>query len=147
MIWKKLTHIQSPVWHMVIYGLLLSTAYTTAYPVEDWLYWLIRAALAAAIGLYMWAMRRHKVHHPHSAITLATLLPIELKEEDEGMQRFTYRAVRRVYTLYAIAVPAGLLLMILFMPPSWLALLGIGALLYIHLGIYLVSIWPVLGEE
>ncbi|MGD6965652.1 hypothetical protein ACQCVP_04435 [Rossellomorea vietnamensis] len=39
-----------------------------------------------------------------------SVIPMELREEDEGMQWLTFKATRKVYIFYAFAIPLGIAL-------------------------------------
>ncbi|TYR74185.1 hypothetical protein FZC79_15320 [Rossellomorea vietnamensis] len=39
-----------------------------------------------------------------------SIIPMELREEDEGMQWLTFKATRKVYIFYAFAIPLGIAL-------------------------------------
>ncbi|WP_113927946.1 hypothetical protein [Bacillus sp. P14.5] len=39
-----------------------------------------------------------------------SVIPMELREEDEGMQWLTFKATRKVYIFYAFAIPFGIAL-------------------------------------
>ncbi|MGM0845663.1 MAG: hypothetical protein ACQEUT_11850 [Bacillota bacterium] len=43
-----------------------------------------------------------------------SVIPMELREEDEGMQWLTFKATRKVYIFYAFAIPVGIALISYF---------------------------------
>lgn len=40
----------------------------------------------------------------------ASLIPMEMREEDEGMQWLTYKATRKVYIFFALSIPVAIAL-------------------------------------
>lgn len=58
--------------------------------------------LLAAIPLY-------NKRNPQDPIK-ASLIPMELREEDEGMQWLTFKATRKVYIFFATAIPIAIAL-------------------------------------
>ncbi|QTD39415.1 hypothetical protein [Sporosarcina sp. Te-1] len=55
----------------------------------------------------------HNKRYPEDKMQLWTLVPYELREEDEGLQYYTYRATRKVYIFFAHALPFSILLYLL----------------------------------
>lgn len=49
------------------------------------------------------------LRHPARKIPFFHYIPVEFREEDEGLQWVTYRACRKTYIFLYSAVPAGLL--------------------------------------
>ncbi|WP_127583688.1 hypothetical protein [Paenibacillus koleovorans] len=73
--------------------------------VPDWLRFIVAFG---AVGLvFVWAVLAlvHNRRHPERRIRLATFIPPEFREEDEGQQWINYRVTRRVYMLYYTAIP------------------------------------------
>ncbi|WP_369902152.1 hypothetical protein [Bacillus manliponensis] len=69
--------------------------------------------------------------YPNKKISFNQVLPIELREEDEGHRWITYRACRKVYIYYYFALPICIFLSIRFSNVTYLPiflfiLLGIG---------------------
>lgn len=56
----------------------------------------------------------HNHKNPQHKIKIFTVIPYELHEEDEGLQYFTFKAMRKVYIFYYFAIPFGILLLYLF---------------------------------
>lgn len=47
--------------------------------------------------------------HPENRIK-PSVIPMEMREEDEGMQWLTFKATRKVYIFFAFAIPIGITL-------------------------------------
>ncbi|UHA72236.1 hypothetical protein [Paenibacillus sp. 481] len=55
-------------------------------------------------------------------------LPLEFREEDEGQQWITYRACRKVYIYYYVAIPVAIIISLLFSHVNFVPLLVLFAL-------------------
>ncbi|MNL61940.1 hypothetical protein D3C87_1859190 [compost metagenome] len=97
--------------------------------------------------VYTAAILRYNRRHSHTPIRALGLFPPELKEEDEGMRLFTARATRRVYIFHATFLPLFAILYAYLLPPPAIVIGGLAFLTLGHFALYLVTIWPVLGEE
>lgn|SRR5690625_2071768 len=79
--------------------------------------WPIQTYYLPFIGLlviYYSLLFYHNKQHPERKIKVFTLTPYELKEDDEGLQYITFRAMRKVYIFYSFAIPIGILLVFIF---------------------------------
>lgn len=90
----------------------------------------------------------HNKQHPNRKIKLITFSPYELREEDEGLQYMTFKAMRNVYIFYSLAIPFGLSFIFLFQDvipylSMWL-LVGFGVIQYL---IYWLGIRKAFKEE
>ncbi|MFC5589583.1 hypothetical protein ACFPRA_11825 [Sporosarcina soli] len=69
--------------------------------------------------------------NPKNKFKFFTFLPVELREEDEGLRWMTFKACRSVYIYYSFAIPVGIGLVTYFNGYSFapliiFILLGIG---------------------
>ncbi|MBP1157589.1 MULTISPECIES: hypothetical protein [unclassified Paenibacillus] len=77
----------------------------------------------------------HNLRHPARKIPFFHYIPVEFREEDEGLQWVTYRACRKTYIFLYSAVPVGLVLIafgrsIPIVPIAMLTLIGVVPLLF-----------------
>lgn len=154
---KKLFNARSPFWQVLLYSVFFCAAMLIAERHEAMGAELLRlnktltfitAVLLIVIAtLYALAILRYNQKHPKSPVRYFGLLPPELKEEDEGMQMFTARATRRVYIFYATFLPIFALAYAYLLPAPTVVIGGLAFLILGHFIIYLVTIWPVLGED
>ncbi|MBB4824945.1 hypothetical protein HNO89_002171 [Sporosarcina luteola] len=104
--------MESPLAIMVI-PLSLGAAYIGVQ--ERWPYVMIIPFINVLIVLLsIILVTIHNKRFPKDTMRLWTLIPYELREEDEGMQYYTYRATRKVYIFFALALPFSLLLYVIF---------------------------------
>lgn len=103
--------------------------------------------LVLVVAAYTVQIMHYNHLHPKTPIRYLGLLPPELKEEDEGMRMFTARATRRVYIFHATFLPIFAILYAYLLPPPVYVVSGLAFLVLGHFGIYLATIWPVLGED
>ncbi|HDX9591458.1 TPA: hypothetical protein ROX98_004563 [Bacillus pseudomycoides] len=73
--------------------------------------------------------------YPNKKITFSQVIPIELREEDEGHRWITYRACRKVYIYYYFALPICIFLSIRF---SYLTHLSIFLFILLGIGQYII---------
>ncbi len=152
----KLFNARSPFWQLLIYVVFF---YATFLIVQSHnlsgsaldsnrLYILTAAAALLSISTaYGVQIVRYNRSHPQHRIRYWGFLPPELKEEDEGMRMFTARATRQVYVFHATILPLYGLICIYFFPSLEYVTVGLALLVIGHFGIYLATIWPVLGAE
>lgn len=153
---KKLFTTRSPFWQLLIYGLFIFVAFLAIARETSGVLTihLNRTLTIASIVIlvilsiiYTVKVLRYNLKHPKNPIRFFGFLPPELKEEDEGMRMFTARATRRVYIFHATLLPLLAILCVYFLPPLLFVVAGLAVLIVGHYGIYLASIWPVLGED
>ncbi|WP_108669357.1 hypothetical protein [Peribacillus acanthi] len=70
--------------------------------------------------VYTVLINRYNRRNPKSKIKWMSVMPVEFREEDEGMQWLTNRACRKVYIFFYSALPAAFVLLFLFPNVSWL---------------------------
>ncbi|WP_374055775.1 hypothetical protein [Rossellomorea sp. FM04394] len=101
---------QSPLFNAVlIIGLgiiMLGDHYADHIP--DWLV-VDSMVLGIPILIMMAIIPIYNRRHPGNRIK-PSVIPMELREEDEGMQWLTFKATRKVYTFFAFAIPIGIAL-------------------------------------
>src|SRR5699024_2664446 len=98
--------------------------------------------------IYFLLIAYHNKLHPKRKMSLFSFIPYELREDDEGLQYLTFKAMRKVYIFYYIAIPVGILLISIFenlIPhfSMWL-LVAFGVIQYF---IYWLGIRHVIKEE
>lgn len=104
--------VRSPYTMTYFLGFMMLALYDTSQN-REW-YPLWSALLLAGLIVYIGMILLHNKRHPDQKIKLVTLIPYELKENDEGQQWVTNRACRKVYIFYYFAIPAAALLFIAF---------------------------------
>lgn len=154
---KKLFNARSPFWQLLMYGVFFYAAILIAKRSEttdpdilqlNHVLTFIAALLLIVISvLYTFAITSYNRVHPKNKIRYLGLFPPELKEEDEGMRMFTARATRRVYIFHATFLPILAILYTYLLPPPTAVIAGLAFLILGHFVIYLLTIWPVLGED
>ncbi|SDH63624.1 hypothetical protein [Alteribacillus bidgolensis] len=118
---------------MCIFLIGLALIYTTNMLLEqrDDLFLFLYISYAVFVITYFGLMIYYNYKTPHRKIRIFTLIPYELKEEDEGHQYITYRACRKVYIYYYFAIPAAIIFLVIFngnhlFPVFLLTVLGLG---------------------
>jgi hypothetical protein len=76
---------------------------------EGFLEYLAYPFLLLFIGYFLLIIV-HNYRHPNQKMEVFTFIPYELREEDEGMQHFTFKAMRKVYIFYYYALPGAIML-------------------------------------
>ncbi|WP_227396253.1 hypothetical protein [Jeotgalibacillus aurantiacus] len=120
---------QSPLFNvMLVAGLglvMLSEQYSDQMPVwfkvDSMVLGVPILILLGLIPIYNWRNPQNKIK--------PQILPMELREEDEGMQWLTFKATRSVYVFYALAIPPSIAITayfheIIYIPVLILMLLG-----------------------
>ncbi|WP_226672053.1 hypothetical protein [Rossellomorea aquimaris] len=101
---------QSPIFNVVlIIGLglvMIGDHYAEHIPA-----WLVvdPMVLGVPILILMALIPIYNKRHPTSRIK-PSVIPMEMREEDEGMQWLTFKATRKVYIFFAFAIPIGIAL-------------------------------------
>lgn len=154
---KKLFNARSPFWQLLLYGvffyaaMLITKRQDTTNPelleLNHTLTFIAALALALIGVIYTVQIVRYNHTRPKSKIRFLGLFPPELQEEDEGMRMFTARATRRVYIFHATFLPILAIAYAYLLPPPVCVVAGLAFLTIGHFGIYLATIWPVLGED
>jgi hypothetical protein len=118
---------------MSIFLIGLAMIYSLSIVMEqrDELFIIISIAFAIFVSIYFGVMVYYNRKFPARKFRIFTLIPYELKEEDEGHQYITYRACRKVYIYYYFAIPPAIVIVSLFkeielLPVIVLTVLGIG---------------------
>ncbi|WP_240377922.1 hypothetical protein [Bacillus piscicola] len=112
-------------------GLALIYSTSSLMKQQNDLFIVISMAYAIFVAFYFGLMVYYNYKFPERKIRILTFIPYELKEEDEGHQYVTYRACRKVYIYYYFAIPAAIVVLVLFkefelLPVIVLTALGIG---------------------
>lgn len=81
---------------------------------EEWALHVYFIPFYAFLIIYFILLFIHNQKHPQRKIKFFTMTPYELREDDEGLQHFTFKAMRKVYIFYYFAVPIGIVLMYWF---------------------------------
>lgn len=154
---KKLFNARSPFWQLLLYGvffyaaILITKRQDTTNPellqLNHTLTFVAALALVFVGIMYAVQIVRYNRTHQKSKIRFFGLFPPELQEEDEGMRMFTARATRRVYIFHATCLPILAISYAYLLPPPVYVVAGLAILTIGHFGIYLATIWPVLGED
>lgn len=153
---KKLFTTRSPFWQLLIYSLFFFVAFLTIVrqtgdnepPQLNNILTLIAVTILIILsGIYTVQVFLYNRKYPKNPIRYYGFLPPELKEEDEGMRMFTARATRRVYIFHATLIPIFAILCVYLLPSHAVIVAGLAILVIGHYGIYLATIWPVLGED
>ena len=151
-IFKKLIDIRSPLWQLLAILLFYPTALLIAYrnDTSDPQHWTVATlmALSLVVFIYVGALglrtMLHNRKNPSAKINPWSIVPLELKEEDEGMRMITGRATRQTYIYDSAAIPL-LALALLFLPHNiYIALTGVVLLSVGHYAVYWRYIWKAL---
>ncbi|WP_085506566.1 hypothetical protein [Thalassobacillus devorans] len=125
-------YLRSP-FTMSVFLIGVAVIYSMSIVMEqrDALFLIITGVYAIFVLSYFGLMAYYNRKFPDRRFRIFTLIPYELKEEDEGHQYITYRACRKVYIYYYFAIPAAIVAVALFkgvelLPVIVLTVLGIG---------------------
>jgi len=110
---KCLRILRSPIIMMMI---LIMIGFVFVGLREDWALELYYYPFIALLLLYFVLLFYHNRKNPKQRIKVFTIVPYELREEDEGLQYITFQAMRKVYIFYAFALPTGIFLVAVFQP-------------------------------
>lgn len=99
--------LRSPLVNAVVFLLIGATMLLVQYEhhFPGWLRLFMAAVLLGYVVIWTALVLIHNRRHPDRRIRLATYMPPEFREEDEGQQWMNYRATRRVYIMYYAAIP------------------------------------------
>lgn len=114
---------QSPLFNSVLiicFGLIMVGEYYSAH-VPPWLI-VDPMYLGIPILIIIAIIPFYNKMHPHDRVK-PSVIPMELREEDEGMQWITFKATRKVYIFYAFAIPLGIGLTAYFNHISYLPII------------------------
>src|SRR5690625_3810870 len=103
---------------------------------EEWADKWILFSYFGLFAIYIALVVIHNHRNPDKKIALITFIPYELREDDEGIQWYTFKATRKVYIFYSMVIPISILAITIFQDfipyfPIWL---------FILLGVIVVSI-------
>ncbi|MED0958270.1 hypothetical protein [Bacillus paramycoides] len=80
-------------------------------------------------------MKLYNRTNPYQKFNIFTLMPTELREDDEGLRWITFQACRNVYIYYSLAIPIGIGLISYFNEVKFISLL---ILVILGLGQYII---------
>lgn len=83
---------------------------------ENWPFELYYIPFVVILVFYFIILFYHNKKHPGKKIRIFTIVPYELREEDEGLQYITFKAMRKVYIFYSFAIPLGIFLVAVLQP-------------------------------
>ena len=148
---KAFFSARSPLWQIIItlalFPLFMLVAYskqhdTQAFNQLDAAVLTVAGLVFFLVGLYTAMLVSYNRKHPSTKVSVFGISPVELKDEDEGMQMLTSRATRAVYTYHTVALPL-LGLALVYLPSSiYTSLAGLMILLLGHYIVYWRAIWP-----
>ena len=154
---KKLFNARSPFWQLLMYGIffyaaiLITKRHTTTDPqllqLNISLTFIAALALVVIGFVYFMQIIRYNRKYRKYPIRFLGLFPPELQEEDEGMRAFTAQATRRVYMFHATFLPLAAILYAYLLPPPPFVIAGLAFLVLGHFILYLITIWPALGDD
>jgi hypothetical protein len=101
---------QSPLFNAILIlglGLIILGNYYTDH-VPNWMN-IDPLVLGIPILVLLLAIPIHNVKNPKDKVK-PTLIPMEFKEDDEGLKWITYKATRKVYIFYASFIPIAIAL-------------------------------------
>jgi hypothetical protein len=101
---------QSPLFNAVLItglGIIMIGDHYSAH-VPEW-FAVDPMVLGIPILIMMGIIPFYNKRNPQDPIK-PSVIPLELREEDEGMQWLTFKATRKVYIFFAFAVPIGIAL-------------------------------------
>lgn len=101
---------QSPLFNIVLIlglGIIMIGNYYSEH-VPGWLT-IDPMVLGIPILIMIAIIPLYNKRHPEEPIK-ASLIPMEMREEDEGMQWLTFRATRKVYIFFALSIPVAIAL-------------------------------------
>lgn len=81
---------------------------------EGWPFSIYYFPFIGIMIIYFVLLFYHNKKFPKRKLKVFTIVPYELREDDEGLQYFTFKAMRKVYIFYYFAIPAGILLLFVF---------------------------------
>lgn len=125
--------LRSPFWSMLSVAIVLLALTVRLLEVDmpNWALVAANVALVAGVALVLiWVALAISFNrkHPSRRILLSGLYPVEFREEDEGMRWLTYRACRRVYIFFYVALPLAMVAMFLVPESRLFPVALIGAL-------------------
>lgn len=120
---------QSPLFNsflILCFGLIMMGEHYSDY-VPSWII-IDPMVLGIPILIIIAIIPFYNKRYPHDAVK-ASIIPMELREEDEGVQWITFKATRKVYIFYTFAIPIGIALTaylnhIVYFPIILLAVMG-----------------------
>lgn len=77
----------------------------------------------------------YNYNNPYQKFNIFTLIPTELREDDEGLRWITFHACRNVYIYYSLAIPTGMGIISYFNEVKFISLL---VLVILGLGQYII---------
>jgi hypothetical protein len=101
---------QSPWFNSVLilcFGLIMVGEYYSTH-IPTWLI-IDPMVLGIPILIILAVIPFYNRRNPHNPVK-PSIIPMELREEDEGMQWITFKATRNVYIFYAFAIPLAIAL-------------------------------------
>src|SRR5690625_4491882 len=115
---------------------------------EEWADKWILFSYFGLFAIYIALVVIHNHRNPDKKIGLITFIPYELREDDEGIQWYTFKATRKVYIFYSMAIPLCIIAITFFQDiipyfPVWLFIL-LGT---IQVSIYWFEIRKAFKEE
>lgn len=104
--------IRSPFTMMLYMALLILFLYITAEH-EGLIIFMLWVTLSFSAA-YILLVVVHNYKNPDRKVNIFTLIPYELKEEDEGQVWMTNKACRKVYVFFYFAVPIGAIIITMY---------------------------------
>lgn len=101
--------LRSPIMMMV---LLIMIGIVFIGSLEGWDFKLYYYPFIGFMVLYFAVLFYHNRKNPEQKIKVFTMVPYELREDDEGLQYMSFKAMRKVYIFYAFALPLGIFLVV-----------------------------------
>ncbi|MDR6551828.1 hypothetical protein [Paenibacillus qinlingensis] len=89
----------------------------------EWLRYAMTISTVSLVVIWTALVLFHNKRYPKRRIRLATFIPPEFREEDEGQQWINYKVTRRVYMLYYSAIPL-LIGLVVLIPDGKAAAIG-----------------------
>lgn len=114
---------ESPIFNVILIlglGLVMLGEHYARY-IPGWMA-IDPLVLGIPILLMLAAIPFYNRKNPQDPIK-ATLIPMEFKEDDEGLQWITYKATRKVYIFFAVFTPVGIFLTAYYNAISYLPII------------------------
>jgi hypothetical protein len=92
---------------IITFGLIMIGEYYSVH-IPNWLI-IDPMVLGIPILIIIAVIPFYNRRNPQNRVK-PSVIPMELREEDEGMQWITFKATRKVYIFYAFAIPFGIAL-------------------------------------
>jgi hypothetical protein len=118
---------RSPFWSLVfIFELVIFYFLITLIeqqPLKSVLTSILGLIIFVSFIIWILSIRAYNKQNPTKKISMLSVIPVEFRDDDEGMEWLTNRATRKVYVFFYNALPAAFILLIFFPQVEWLPIM------------------------